>query len=93
MAIRARSKLCAAGNGVVEQPLDQPPGELVERCLLASVQAPQSTGAARQLLPPDPLTTGSERPGHRCEAKLLLADHGCGSGGVGVQAGEPEVDA
>jgi hypothetical protein len=40
VAIGARSQLCAAGDGVVEQALDQPLCELLDRCLLVGVQAP-----------------------------------------------------
>jgi hypothetical protein len=40
MSIRARGKLGAAGDGVMEQALDEPVGELLNGCLLVRVQAP-----------------------------------------------------
>jgi hypothetical protein len=75
MAIRARRKLGAADDGMVEQALDEPAGELLNGFLLVWVQAPQLPGAAGQLLSADPFGPASHCPDRRGERGLRLPVH------------------
>jgi hypothetical protein len=76
MPIRARSKLGAAGDGVMEQALDESPGELLNGCLLVRVEAPQLPGAAGQLLSADPFGSASRCPDRCIERGLRLVVDG-----------------
>jgi hypothetical protein len=78
IAIRTRGKLGTAGDGMVEQALDEPAGELLNGCLLVRVEAPQLPGAAGQLLTADPFGSAAHRPDRCRERGLRLEVHGAG---------------
>jgi hypothetical protein len=77
-AVRARGEPRAADDGIAQELVDQPPGQLIDGCLLAGVQIPQLAALPGQLLLADPLGPASYRPDGRGERSLRLVSHDAG---------------
>ena len=77
-AVRVRGKPRGVGDGITKELVDQPPGQLIDRCPLAWVQALQLAVSAGQLLLADPLGPASYRPDGRGERSLRLVSHDTG---------------